>query len=48
MEQVFIEHLDQLYWQGYGQQFKEDNPDAFNRQLAEFAELHSIRKRIPV
>ena len=36
METEFIEHLDQLYDAGYGEQFKEDNPDAFYRQLAEF------------
>ncbi|MGE6220387.1 hypothetical protein ACQKCH_11220 [Nubsella zeaxanthinifaciens] len=48
MEQVFIEHLDQIYWQGYGRQFREDNPDAFYRQLAEFTELYSFQRGMPV
>ncbi|WP_256004953.1 hypothetical protein [Pedobacter deserti] len=48
MEQVFIEHLDQLYWPGYGLQFRDDNPDAFYRQLAEFLELYSLKRRIAV
>ena len=48
MEQAFIDYLDQIYWQGYGNQFKEDNPDAYNRQLAEFAELHSLQRCIPI
>lgn len=44
MEEVFIEHLDQIYWQGYGQDFREDNPDAFYQQLAEFTNTHKIPK----
>lgn len=41
METEFIEHLDQLYDAGYGEQFKEDNPEAFYRQLAEFENHYS-------
>lgn len=42
MEAVFIEWLDQIYWFGYGAEFKEDNPDQFNRQLLEFSEMHKF------
>lgn len=42
MEAVFIDHLDQIYWNGYGEEFKADNPDAFYRQLAEFKNQHHI------
>lgn len=44
MEEVFIDHLDQIYWQGYGQKFRADNPDAFYKQLAEF----NINYNIPI
>lgn len=44
METEFIEHLDQLYDAGYGEQFKEDNPNAFYRQLAEFENQYSNQK----
>ncbi|RKR80081.1 hypothetical protein BDD43_0174 [Mucilaginibacter gracilis] len=37
MYELFIELLDQLYWNGYGVEFQETNLDAFNRQLAEFS-----------
>lgn len=47
MEQVFTEYLDQIYWQGYGLEFMEDNPDAFYRQLNEFMEMYSFPKVIP-
>jgi hypothetical protein len=43
MEQAFIEHLDQIYFDGYGDQFK-DNPDRFYRQLAEFSEMYGTKK----
>lgn len=42
MEAVFIDHLDQIYWNGYGEEFKADNPVAFYRQLAEFKNQHRI------
>lgn len=44
METVFIEFLDQMYWEGYGEQFKEDNPTHFNRQLREFKKQHQITR----
>lgn len=44
MEEVFIEQLDQIYWQGYGEQFREDNPDAYGKQLAEFMNSYKIQK----
>lgn len=52
MEEVFMDHLDQIYWQGYGQAFREDNPDAFYHQLAEFTDIfktpkHEISNPLP-
>jgi len=44
MEQAFIEYLDQIYYEGYGEQFREDNPDTFYRQLAEDTEIYSTSK----
>lgn len=44
MEEAFIEHLDQLYWEGYGQEFRESNPDTFQRQLSEFLNIHKAQK----
>ncbi len=44
METVFIEFLDQMYWEGYGEQFKEDNPAHFNKQLRQFKKQHQIPK----
>ncbi|MBC6112992.1 hypothetical protein ACFOG5_19310 [Pedobacter fastidiosus] len=45
MEAAFIDQLDQIYWQGYGEEFKADNPDAFYRQFAEFKnQYHFIMK----
>ncbi|MGN8068409.1 hypothetical protein [Mucilaginibacter sp. 22184] len=44
MEEVFIDHLAQLYWQGYGEAFREDNPDAFYQQLAEFNNTYKTPK----
>lgn len=42
MEEVFIEFLDQMYWEGYGEQFKDDNPIDFNKQLRQFKKQHQI------
>ena len=44
MEEVFIEQLDQIYWQGYGEEFKEDNPNAYYKQLNEFMDSYKIPK----
>lgn len=44
MEEVFIEQLDQIYWQGYAEQFREDNPDAYWQQLSEFTNSYKIPK----
>lgn len=44
METVFIEFLDQMYWEGYGEQFKEDNPTHFNKQLRQFKKQYQIPK----
>ncbi|MET4084040.1 hypothetical protein ABIB40_004014 [Pedobacter sp. UYP30] len=44
MEEVFIEHLDQIYWQGYGMGLREDNPEDFYKQLGEFTDTYKIPK----
>lgn len=41
MLDAFIEYLDQIYYQGYGEQFQEDNPDCFYQQFAQFINLYS-------
>lgn len=44
MEEVFAEYLDQLFYQGYAEKFKDDNPNAYESQLSEFMNLYSIPK----
>ena len=44
MEEVFIEQLDQIYWTGYGEEFKENNPNAYYKQLTEFKNSHITPK----
>lgn len=44
MEEVFAEYLDQLFYKGYAEKFKDDNPDAYESQLTEFKNLYSIPK----
>lgn len=41
MLDAFIEYLDSIYYQGYGRQFQEDNPDCFYQQFAQFVSLYS-------
>lgn len=36
MEQAFLEYLDQLYWEGYGETFREENPKEYKKQLIAF------------
>ncbi|GGC42716.1 hypothetical protein GCM10011386_38690 [Parapedobacter defluvii] len=40
MEEAFIEHLDQLYWEGYGQKFRDMNPKAYLEQLIKFMKTY--------
>ncbi len=40
MEQAFLEYLDQLYWEGYGETFREENPTEYQRQLTAFVCEH--------
>jgi len=37
---AFEEELDQLYWEGYAEQLKDDDPMHYNILLEAFAELH--------
>ena len=41
MYELFIELLDQLFWQGYAEQLAKDNPVAFQVELAEFMNLYN-------
>lgn len=36
MYELFIELLDQLFWEGYAEQLAQDNPAVFQMELAEF------------
>lgn len=42
MEEVFIEYLDQIYWEGYGEEFRSENQIIYGIQLAEFTENHNL------
>lgn len=46
MLEVFIEFLDQLYHSGYGQEFREENPEEFYRQLTQFTTLYHSKNEI--
>jgi hypothetical protein len=36
MLDAFKEFLDKLYWEGYAEEFENDNPNAFYNQFKEF------------
>lgn len=36
MYELFIELLDQLFWEGYAEQLAQENPAVFQMELAEF------------
>lgn len=46
MLEAFIEFLDEIYFGGYGQEFREENPKEFYRQLAQFTKLHHSKNEI--
>lgn len=41
MYELFIEMLDQLFWDGYAEQLAKDNPAVFQMELAEFMNLYN-------
>ena len=41
MYELFIELLDQLFWEGYAEQLAQENPAAFNMELAEFIDNYN-------
>jgi len=41
METAFLEYLDGLYWEGYGEEFREENPREFQVQLTAFICEHA-------
>lgn len=40
MEEVFMEWLDQVYWQGYAEAFRDNHPANFLEQFLSFNQLH--------
>lgn len=40
MQEVFMEWLDQIYWEGYVETFREEEPGTFHRQLTEFSTIY--------
>ena len=40
MQEVFMEWLDQIYWKGYAETFREEEPGTFQRQLTEFSTIY--------
>jgi len=36
MFEAFIEFIDAIYWDGYGEQLAEHNPEAFTFELNQF------------
>jgi hypothetical protein len=36
MLDAFKEYLDKMFWEGYGDEFENDNPTAFYSQFREF------------
>jgi hypothetical protein len=41
MYELFIEVTNQLFWEGYAEQLAKDNPEQFQRELAEFINLYN-------
>jgi len=39
---AFIEFLDGMFWEGYAEDFENDNPTAFYGQYKEFKINHSL------
>lgn len=44
MQEVFMEWLDQIYWEGYAETFREEEPGTFQRQLTDFITIYKIPK----
>ena len=42
MYELFIEMLNQLFWEGYAEELAKDNPAAFQLEFNEFVNAHSI------
>ena len=40
MKTAFMEYLDQLYWEGYAETFRENDPKEFRIQLIAFVCEH--------
>lgn len=41
MIEIFIELLDQLFWEGYAEQLAKENPQAFNMEYNDFLNTYS-------
>lgn len=42
MMEAFREFLDGMFWEGYAEEFENDNPQAFYSQYREFRINHSL------
>jgi hypothetical protein len=40
--EAFKEFLNNMYWEGYADEFEDDNPTAFYSQLKEFKLNHQL------
>lgn len=41
MIQLFIELTNQIFWEGYAEQLAQNNPAAFQSELAEFMDCYN-------
>ena len=41
MIEIFIELLDQIFWEGYAEQLAKENPQAFNMEYNDFLNTYS-------
>ena len=41
MYELFIEFMNQVFWEGYAEQLAQDDPQAFQMELAEFIYLYN-------
>jgi hypothetical protein len=41
MIEIFIELTNQIFWEGYAEQLAQENPAAFQMELAEFSNFYN-------
>ncbi len=42
MYELFIELLNQVFWEGYAEQLAQDNPAAFQLEYTEFLDAYKL------